>query len=50
MTGFGIVYIVYLQQIWDTPHWLTSIVLFVLAIALFYQARRAKMHPDKSIY
>jgi len=50
MTGFGVVYIIYLQLIWDTPHWLTSIVLFVLAIALFYQARRAKMYPDKSIY
>ncbi len=33
-----------------TAHWLTSIVLFALSIALFYQARRAKIHPDKSIY
>lgn len=33
-----------------TAHWLTSIVLIALAIALFYQARRAKIHPDKSIY
>ena len=33
-----------------TAHWLTSIVLVALGIALFYQARRAKIHPDKSIY
>jgi len=33
-----------------TAHWLTSVVLFALSIALFYQARRAKIHPDKSIY
>lgn len=33
-----------------TAHWLTAIVLFALSIALFYQARRAKIHPDKSIY
>jgi hypothetical protein len=33
-----------------TPHWLTSIVLIALGIALFYQARRAKIHPEKSIY
>ncbi|MEK6972008.1 MAG: hypothetical protein AABW60_04615, partial [Thermoproteota archaeon] len=33
-----------------TAHWLTSIVLFALSVTLFYQARRAKIHPDKSIY
>ena len=33
-----------------TAHWLTSMVLVALGIALFYQARRAKIHPDKSIY
>lgn len=33
-----------------TAHWLTSIVLAALGIALFYQARRAKIFPDKSIY
>ena len=33
-----------------TAHWLTSVVLFALSITLFYQARRAKIHPDKSIY
>jgi len=31
-------------------HWLTAFVLVALAVALFYQARRAKINPDKSIY
>lgn len=33
-----------------TAHWLTAIVLFALAIALFYQARRSKLDPEKSTY
>jgi hypothetical protein len=33
-----------------TAHWLTSLVLIALGIALLYQARRAKIHPSKSIY
>ncbi len=43
--GFGIAYVTLI-----TAHWLTSIVLFALATALLYQARRAKINPDKSIY
>jgi hypothetical protein len=43
--GFGIAYVTLI-----TAHWLTSIVLFALAAALLYQARRAKIHPGKSIY
>lgn len=43
--GFAVAYITLI-----TAHWLTSIVLFALSLALFYQARRAKIHPDKSIY
>lgn len=43
--GFGIAYVTLI-----TAHWLTAIVLFALAAALFYQARRAKIYPDKSIY
>jgi len=43
--GFGIAYVTLI-----TAHWLTAIVLFALATALLYQARRAKIHPDKSIY
>ena len=43
--GFGVAYVTLI-----TAHWLTAIVLFALAAALLYQARRAKIHPDKSIY
>lgn len=43
--GFAIGYVALI-----TPHWLTSLVLVALAIALFYQARRSKIHPDKTIY
>ncbi len=43
--GFGIAYVTLI-----TAHWLTAIVLFALATALLYQARRAKTHPDKSMY
>ena len=43
--AFGIAYVTLI-----TAHWLTSFVLFALAVTLFYQARRAKIHPDKSIY
>lgn len=43
--GFAIAYVTLI-----TAHWLTSIVLAALAIALFYQARRAKIYPGKSIY
>ena len=43
--GFAIAYVTMI-----TAHWLTSIVLFALGIALFYQARRAKIFPEKSIY
>ena len=45
LLGFAISYIALI-----TPHWLTSIVLIALAVALFYQARRSKIHPDKPIY
>jgi hypothetical protein len=44
-TGFGIAYVTLI-----TAHWLTSLVLFALALALFYQAKIAKIKPDKSIY
>ena len=43
--GFAIAYVTLI-----TAHWLTSIVLATLAIALFYQARRAKIYSGKSIY
>jgi hypothetical protein len=43
--GFAIAYVTLI-----TAHWLTSIVLFALAIALFYQARLLKLKPGKSVY
>lgn len=43
--GFAAAYVTMI-----TAHWLTSIVLAALGIALFYQARRAKINPEKSIY
>jgi hypothetical protein len=43
--GFGIAYVTLI-----TAHWLTALVLFALAVALFYQARISKLKPGKSIY
>jgi hypothetical protein len=43
--GFAVAYVALI-----TAHWLTSLVLVVLAIALFYQARLSKIKPGKSIY
>lgn len=46
--GFGIYYWFVLPEPKNFP--LTGLVLFALAIALFYQGRRAKISPDKSPY
>lgn len=43
--AFGIAYVTIIEA-----HWLTSLVLFALAFVLFYQAKIAKLNPDKSIY
>ena len=43
--GFAIAYVTLI-----IAHWLTAIVLFALALALFYQARRARLDPSKSAY
>ena len=43
--GFAIAYVTMI-----TAHWLTSLVLVALGVALFYQARRAKINPENSIY
>ena len=45
MVSFGIVYLTM-----ETPHTLTALCLLALAVALFYQARRAKINPEKSLY
>jgi len=42
--GISYVFVLYTQL------WLTLIVLFALAGALFYQAKRAKIDPTKTIY
>ncbi len=46
MIGFGIAYLFMLY----TELWLTSLVLFALAVALFYKARRTKIDPKKAMY
>ncbi|MDI1494920.1 MAG: putative membrane protein [Cenarchaeum symbiont of Oopsacas minuta] len=43
--AFGIAYLTLI-----TAHWLTSVVLIALAIALFYQSKRALLTPGKSLY
>lgn len=43
--GFAVAYVTLI-----TAHWLTSIVLVALALALFYQARRVKIDPTKTDY
>ncbi len=43
--GFGIAYLTM-----HVAHWLTAGVLLALAIALFYQARRSKLDPQKALY
>ncbi|MDE1845485.1 MAG: hypothetical protein KGI10_09200 [Thaumarchaeota archaeon] len=43
--GFGIAYLTM-----HVAHWLTAGVLLALAIALFYQAKRSKLDPQKALY
>ncbi len=46
--GFGVYYWFFLPAPKNFP--LTAVVMFVLAIALIYQGRRAKISPEKSPY
>ena len=56
MVGFAVAYTVFLPFIINQeantvePHTITAFCLFALAVALFYQARRAKINPEKSLY
>jgi len=56
MVGFAVAYTVFLPFFinQDThtsePHTITAFSLLALAVALFYQARRAKINPEKSLY
>jgi len=43
--GFAVAYLTLI-----TAHWLTALVLIVLAAALFYQARLSKLKPGRSMY
>jgi len=46
-TGFAVAYFSFPG---DEKFPLTAVVLLALAVALFYQGRRAKISPDKSPY
>lgn len=46
--GFGVYYWFVLPAPKNFP--LTALVMFVLAVALLYQGRRAKISPDKTTY
>jgi len=55
MVGFAVAYSVFLPFFVNLdhtadPHSLTAFWLLALAVALFYQARRAKITPDTSLY
>ena len=55
MVGFAVAYTVFLpffvnQDHTAEPHTITAFCLLALAVALFYQARRAKINPEKSLY
>ena len=55
MVGFAVAYTVFLpffvnQDHTAEPHTITAFCLLALSAALFYQARRAKMNPENSIY
>ena len=56
MVGFAVAYTVFLPFIINQeahtvePHTITAFCLFALAVALFYQAKRAKTNPEKSLY
>ena len=55
MVGFAVAYTVFLpffvnQDHTAEPHTITAFCLLALATALFYQARRAKINPEKSLY
>ena len=57
MVGFAIAYIAFMPFFTDQakahavePHAITAFCLIALAAALFYQARHAKINPEKSLY
>jgi hypothetical protein len=56
MVAFAVAYTVFLPFFINQgshtaePHTITAFCLLALSVALFYQARRAKMNPENSIY
>ena len=57
MTGFSVAYLAFIPFFINQdkahsaePHAITAFCLLALAVALFYQARRAKINPEKSLY
>ena len=57
MVGFAVVYVAFMPFFADPdkahnvePHAITAFCLVALAAALFFQARRAKINPEKSLY
>ena len=57
MIGFVVAYVAFMPFFADQdkahnvePHTITAFCLLALAGALFFQARRAKINPEKSLY
>ena len=57
MVGFSVAYIAFMPFFTNTdkahnvePHAITAFCLLALAGALFFQARRAKINPENSLY
>jgi hypothetical protein len=57
MTGFAVAYVGFMPFFTDQdkahnvePHTITAFCLLALAAALFFQAKRAKTNPEKSLY
>ncbi len=57
MTGFAVAYVGFMPFFTNQdkahnvePHAITAFCLLALAAALFFQARRAKTNPEKSLY
>ena len=57
MVGFTVAYTIFMPLFTNQdkahnvePHTITAFCLLALAVALFYQSRRAKINPEKSLY
>ena len=57
MVGFSVAYLAFIPFFINQdkahsvePHAITAFCLLALTVALFYQARRAKINPEKALY